>query len=252
MYRRKFLAASVSAGAVAVAGCIGGSGGGANDGGDGAEGGGSGATPNATRTETETESSGGGRTLGSHPAATGIDEQPTLGPPAGEATGTIVAFEDPSCPRCKRFEREVFPKIRSNLVDSGEVSYVFRGYPVVYDWGEPAAAVLEATYARDGETFWSMLAHYFENQSEFGRASDSIYEKSRTYLAENTDLDAGAVVADAESGAVDDAVRTDLDAGKAAGAGRTTPHVFLFRDGNYLTKAQGTVSYEIIASSLDL
>lgn len=227
MHRRTFLTAS--AGAVAgFAGCQGGGGSGGNGGGE-------------------------GQSLATHPAARALDAQPTLGPDPADATGVVVAFEDPSCPRCRAFERQVVPKIRSNLVDPGKAAFVFRGYPVVYDWGDPATRALEATYARDTDAFWSLVSHYFEQQDEFRAAGpDDVYPRTRTYLAGETDLDADAVVAAAQSDAAGDAVRTDLDAGKAAGAGRTTPHVFLFRDGQYLTKAAGSTSYETIASALQL
>lgn len=195
----------------------------------------------------------GGQSLSDHAAARNLDAQPRRGPDPTEATGVIVAFEDPSCTRCRAFERTVVPKIRSNLVDPGDAALVFRGYPVVYDWGEPAVHALEATYARDVSAFWSLVDHYFENQQEFRSAgAGEVYPRTRSFLADRTDLDAEAVVTDAEGGAVDDAVQTDLDAGMDAGAGQTTPHVFLFRDGEYRTKAAGSISYDAISSALQL
>lgn len=194
----------------------------------------------------------GDASLSDHPAGHSLDSQPTLGPDPTEATGLVVAFEDPSCPRCRTFEQEVVPKIESNLVDPGKAAYVFRGYPVVYDWGEPAAHALEATYARDEDAVWDLVDHYFANQDDFRSAgADSVYPRTRRYLADETDLDADAVV-EAATGEAATAVQTDLDDGEAAGAGRTTPHVFLFRDGEYLTKAKGSVSYDTIESALQL
>jgi hypothetical protein len=63
-------------------------------------------------------------------------------------------------------------------------------------------------------------------------------------------LDAHAVVADADTGAHGAAVQTDLDAGMSAGAGRTTPHVFLFKDGQYVTKTAGSVSFSVVTNAL--
>ncbi|MFC6988790.1 C2H2-type zinc finger protein [Haloplanus sp. GCM10025708] len=53
--------------------------------------------------------SGGGKSMTEHAAATSLGTQPTLGPSPSAAEGTIVAFEDPSCPACARFERSTFP-----------------------------------------------------------------------------------------------------------------------------------------------
>lgn len=234
MQRRQFLRVAGVAAVPALAGC-GNSAGSGDSTGDGNGG------------------AAGGTSSGPNPeeARTGLDSQPTLGPPPGEASGLIVAFEDPSCTRCRAFDRDVFPEIRSNLVETGKATFAFRGYPVVYEWGEPASHALEATFARDADAFWALTAHYFDNQSDFrGESTDSVYAQTESFLERETDLDAAAVVADAEGEAAASAVQTDLDAGMAAGAGRTTPHLFLFRDGEFQTKAAGSVSYETIETVL--
>ncbi|MFC7046489.1 DsbA family protein [Halobacteriaceae archaeon GCM10025711] len=227
--RRRFLAA-FGAGAASLAGCLGGQAGmGVEDG---------------------TTANDGGPSLADHPALAGVADQPRLGPDPASATATIVAFEDPSCPRCAVFERETVPKIRTELVDTGQAAFVFRGYPVVYPWGEPATQALEATFARDAAAFWALAGHYFETQRAFDE--DNVLDRTRSFLAAETDVDADAVVADAEANAYDDAVQVDLDAGEEAGAGRTTPTVFLFRDGQYQTKAAGSVSFDVVRSALGL
>jgi len=198
-----------------------------------------------------TTSPPGGGGLPDHAAVDGIQTQPYLGPPPGEAPGTIVAFEDPSCPTCAAFDFRVVPEITSNLVEPGRATFVLRGYPVIYPWGEPASHALEAVYEADAAAVWDLLAHYFDVQREYeGTDPAGVYDMTETFLAEETDLDATAVVDRARAGGVEDAVRTDLDAGKAAGAGRTTPHLFLFSDGEYLTKAAGSISYRVIESTL--
>jgi predicted DsbA family dithiol-disulfide isomerase len=79
-----------------------------------------------------------------------------------------------------------------------------------------------------------------------------VLDRTRQWLSENTDLDADAVVADAETEAFDDAVQADLNAGDEAGANGVTPSLFLFRDGQYQTVAQGSVSYDVLANTLGL
>jgi protein-disulfide isomerase len=213
--------------------------------------------------------------LGDHPAAKGLDEQPRLGPPPTDAEGVVVAFEDPSCPRCAAFETGTVPELRERLGD--RVSFVLRTYPVVYPWGKPATQAVEAAFAREMDTAttgeetptsaetttpesepygvrqgsvdtWALVRHYFEDQGEFDEGN--VLEKTRTFLADETDLDAEAVVADAEAEAYDDAVQADLSAGEAANVGRTTPTVYLFRDGEFRTSAKGSISYQVIESAL--
>lgn len=237
--RRRFVAATAVA-VAGIAGCTGRTG----SAGAGTE------APSGGATESggTDGGTGTGESIDSHPAAAGLDAQPTLGP--SEATATIVAFEDPSCPRCRAFERNTVPRIRDELVATGQARFVARTYPVVYPWGEPAVQALEATFARSPEAFWGLFAHYFADQDAF--STDNVLPRTEEWLAANTDLDGAAVVADAEAGAYDDAVQVDLDAGEAADVGRTTPTVFLFRDGEYVTRAGGSVSFDLITSALGL
>ena len=223
--RRSLLAAG---GMLLTAGCLGGS----DPGGGGTGSGGS-----------------AGGTLAAHPAGRDIDAQPAEGPPSGEADATIVAFEDPSCPRCAAFERQTVPRIRSELVEPGRATFVFRGYPVVYEWGRPATRALEATFARDPGAHWELAAHYFETQSRF--TTDNVRDHTAAFLDAETAVDGTAVVEAVDAGEADAAVEADLAAGRDAGAS-ATPAIFLFRDGEYRTKASGSVSYEVISSALDI
>ena len=197
-----------------------------------------------------TTTDGGARGLEDHPAAAGLGNQPVLGPDPVEAEAVIVAFEDPSCPRCAAFETQTVPKIESELVASGRASFVFRGYPVIYPWGKPATQALESTFARDADAHWALADHYFAEQSSFDESN--VLDRTEAFLGKETDVDAGAVVADAEAEEHDAAVQSDLSAGMEAGAGRTTPTVFLFADGEYRTKAAGSVSYSVVKNALGL
>ena len=229
MKRRTFLSGAALA---ALAGCSGNTGTGGGDGGsDGSDGSGDDSGPNPDE------------------ARTALDSQPTLGPAPGDAPGLIVAFEDPSCTRCRAFDRNVFPEIRSNLVETGAATFVFRGYPVVYEWGNPASHALEATFARDADAFWALLGHYFDEQDAFD--TGNVLDRTGTFLSAETDVDAAEVVADAESGAYDDAVSMDVDAAEAAEVSGT-PTVFLFRDGEYRTRVTGSVSFDLVRQSLGL
>jgi protein-disulfide isomerase len=230
MERRRFLAAAATTGVLGLAGCVGGT----NDGS-----GGSGAYGDDGDTETPT-----GTPIEDHPAAADLDAQPTL----GEATDTlIVAFEDPSCTLCRRFERNTYPRIVSDLVEPGDAAFVYRSYPIIYPWGEPATAVLEATYAADEAAFWALKDHYYAEQDSF--STDNVYEASRSFLADGTDVDAEAVVDAARNGEADDAVAVDVDAGERLGIGQT-PEFYLFADGVFRTVVRGAQGYDVFESAL--
>lgn len=202
----------------------------------------------ATQTTESGETSGavGTEAFEDHPALAGLDAQPVKGPLNGTA---VVTFEDPSCTVCGRFHRETVSRIESELVEPGRGAYVFRTYPKVYPWGEPASQALEATYARSESAFFDLLDYYFSNQSNL--STRNVLDETETFLKQ-TSVDAGAVREDAANQAYNDAVQRDLDAGSQAGAGSVTPAVFLFKDGVFQTKANGSVSYDLIAATLDL
>ncbi|MFC7154126.1 DsbA family protein [Halomarina halobia] len=193
---------------------------------------------------------GGGRSetdLDAHPAAAGATDEPRLGPPLEEARAVIVAFEDPSCTTCRRFETTTFPRIESDLVGSGEVAFVYRLLPIVFPWGEPAAQALEATYDRSAEAFWALKAHYYAEQDAFG--SDTVLDRTGAFLARETDVDAAGVVADAREERFDDRVREDVRAAEEAGAS-ATPTFYLFREGEFLTRAVGAKDYAVFERAL--
>ncbi|AEM57992.1 DSBA oxidoreductase [Haloarcula hispanica N601] len=181
----------------------------------------------------------------SHPAAADLDAQPRRGELGGHV---ILAFEDPSCPTCRRFHENTLPDIRENIVDAGKGAYVVRTYPVIYPWGEPATQALESTFARDSEAYWSLFDHYFAEQSSFD--PDNVLARTATFLTEETEVDGEAVASDARNRAHDDAVQADIQAAEDAGLGETTPIILLFEDGEFVTKVNGSVSYELIAEAL--
>jgi len=191
-------------------------------------------------------SSGGSQSLSEHPAGASLSDQPTLGPDPGTADGTIIAFEDPSCPSCARFELTAFPKLQSRLIEPGRVSFVFRTLPVVAPWGEQASLALEAVQARDEGAFWGLKQFYYENQRSIG--SDNVLDATRQHLAE-TPVDADGVVQDVRDRTHQGDIETNLRVAEQAGV-RGTPTFYLFDAGGYVTQLTGPQSYSVFANSL--
>lgn len=193
--------------------------------------------------------SGGDTPLDAHAAVSDLDSQPTLGPPPSTADGTIIAFEDPSCPSCARFERTTFPRLKSELVDAGRLSFVYRSIPVVYPWSDPAVLALEATHDRSADAFWALKDFYYREQASFG--TENVRDRTRQFLTDRTDVDAAAVIDDVEAKTVGDAVDADLQASRDAEV-RGTPTFFLFKDGAFATEIVGPQSYDVFANSLGM
>ncbi|MDS0259733.1 DsbA family protein [Haloarcula sp. S1CR25-12] len=186
-----------------------------------------------------------GQPIDDHPAAAGLDAQPSRGSLDGHV---VLAFEDPSCTQCRRFHENTVPEIESNIVDPGRGAYVVRTYPIIYPWGKPATQALESTFARSGDAFWSLFGHYFESQDQF--TGDNVLDRTEQFLNGSTDVDGTAVVEDARNRAHDDAVQADIAAAEEADLPTQTPIVLLFRDGEFASSANGSVSYDLIAGAL--
>lgn len=190
---------------------------------------------------------GGEQSLDEHPASTALDAQPTLGPTPGTAEGTIIAFEDPSCPSCARFDRDTFPELKANLVDPGDVSFVFRAIPVVESWAEPAVLAMESVHDRDEAALWTLKEFYFRNQRRID--GSTVREETRRFLADETDLDADAVLQDVDRQAHGDEVETNLRTARDADVGGT-PTFFLFDAGSFVTDLVGQQEYGVFENSL--
>jgi protein-disulfide isomerase len=219
MHRRRFLGLAGAGIASGLAGCGGGGG----------------------------SSGGGGQTVDDHPAAAGLNAQPRQG---DLGSHVVLAFEDPSCTTCRNFHENTVPDIQSNIVEPGLGAYVVRTYPIIYPWGEPATQALESTYARSEDAFWSLFDHYFATQNQFD--ADNVLDRTATFLNDSTDLDGDAVRTDAENRAHGDAVQADISAAENAELPQQTPILVLFRDGEFVTTANGSVSYDLIAGALEV
>ena len=204
--RRAFLA-SAAAAATLLSGCLGGDGGTSGDtdgagstastaaGTEAAETAGTSqpAADSATATGSDSGSSSDSASTAAstsapaidHPAAAGLGSQPVLGPTPGDAP-LVVAFEDPSCLNCERFNSNTFPELESKLIDAEKATYAYRNFPYAYEWGRPAMGALEATYARDEAAFWSLEKHYFTTQSQFD--DGNVLSRTEQFLASETSV----------------------------------------------------------------
>ncbi|WP_227357420.1 DsbA family protein [Haladaptatus salinisoli] len=184
-----------------------------------------------------------------HPTTTGIFDEPTRGPTPFSANATLIAFEDPSCPTCVHFEKNTYPKLKRNHIDSGELSFVLRTIPVVDQWGASAIYALEATHIRDEEAFWDLKSYYFDNQSQFN--SDNIFSKTKAFLEQETQVRGEEIIHDAQSKAQKKQVKEDYAAAKDANL-KGTPTFVAFRSNEYVTKIVGRQSYSVFKNMLGL
>jgi protein-disulfide isomerase len=87
-----------------------------------------------------------------------------LGP--ANASVTITEFASMTCPHCAAFNETVFPKIKSEYVDTGKVRYVFREFPL--DIKAAAGSMLARCIAKDDAgKYFAVVDMLFRQQNDW-------------------------------------------------------------------------------------
>ncbi|MCG2645151.1 MULTISPECIES: DsbA family protein [Bradyrhizobium] len=87
-----------------------------------------------------------------------------LGPK--DATVTITEFASMTCPHCAAFNEQVFPKIKSEYIDTGKIRYVFREFPL--DIKAAAGSMLSRCIANgDAAKYFAVTDMLFRQQNDW-------------------------------------------------------------------------------------
>ena len=87
-----------------------------------------------------------------------------LGP--ADASVTIAEYASMTCPHCAAFNKDVFPKIKSEYIDSGKVRYVFREFPL--DLKAVAGSMLARCIAKDDAgKYFAVIDLLFKQQEDW-------------------------------------------------------------------------------------
>ncbi len=122
---------------------------------------------------------------------------------------TVVEFSDFQCPFCRQHSEETQPALDEQFVDSGEVLWIFKHFPLSIHPQAPAAGAA-AECAGDQGKFWEMHAALFANQDKWGVSDPEPIFKD---LAAELGLDADAFNACLADGEAADRVASDMQDG---------------------------------------
>jgi protein-disulfide isomerase len=87
-----------------------------------------------------------------------------LGP--ANATVTITEYASMTCPHCAVFTETVFPKIKSEYIDSGKIRFVFREFPL--DIKAAAGSMLARCIAKgDSGKYFAVVDMLFKQQADW-------------------------------------------------------------------------------------
>ncbi len=156
-----------------------------------------------------------------------------------DAPVTIVEFSDYGCPYCATYSEETWPQIKTDLVDTGRVRYVFKDFPLTSLHPKAPQAHAAARCGGEQGAYWAMHDRLFEEQSAWSGSSDpgAAFET----MAAELGLEASSFETCLESGDWEDAVDGDVAEGASLGV-RGTPTFFV--NGYPLVGARGFEFFE--------
>lgn len=166
--------------------------------------------------------------------------QPSLG--SDDAPVKVVFFEDFTCPHCASFEKENFPILKEEFLDSGEVEFFLINMQFLGPDSVLAGVAGECVYDQDEALFWPYKTVLLASQKTV-----SYDAKSLAALA--TDISGISVprlhICILGSNH-EERIREDLEIGQALGV-RSTPTVFVNNQqfGNNLGEIQNAIRGEL-------
>ena len=82
------------------------------------------------------------------------------------AAVTITEYASMTCPHCAAFTEKVFPKIKSEYIDSGKIRFVFREFPL--DVKAAAGSMLARCIAKDDAgKYFAVVDMLFRQQNDW-------------------------------------------------------------------------------------
>jgi protein-disulfide isomerase len=91
---------------------------------------------------------------------------PDMGLGPANAAVTITEYASMTCPHCAAFTENVFPKIKSEFIDTGKIRFVFREFPL--DIKAAAGSMLARCIAKDDAgKYFAVIDLLFKQQNEW-------------------------------------------------------------------------------------
>jgi protein-disulfide isomerase len=170
-----------------------------------------------------------------------LGDAPRVGNP--DAPVVVVEYTDFQCPYCARHFQQTMPQIMENFVETGQVLYVFKDFPLTSLHPQAVKAAEAARCARDQEAYLAMHDTLFTRQEEWNGKSDA--PELFTGYAEELGLDVDTFTECLQSGQHEAAIMANLEEGIGFGV-RGTPGFFI--NGHFISGAQ---PYPVFAQTIN-
>lgn len=144
-----------------------------------------------------------------------VDDDPVLGP--ADAPITIVEFSDFECPYCRKWNTEVFGRLKEQYPD--QVRFVFRDFPLSSIHANAVPAAVAANCANEQGEFWPFHDKLFSMEQ-------GLSESAYTQYAQDLSMNLDDFKACLESEKYQTEVQGDFDFAANLGV-RSTPTFFI-------------------------
>lgn len=105
-----------------------------------------------------------------------------------DAKVSIVEFSDYQCPACGAFFKQIFPQLKVKYIDTGEVNFTMKDFPL-FSMHPQAEKASEASHcAREQGKFWEMHEMLFNDAKLWSgnKKADSVFTDFAKKLSLNT------------------------------------------------------------------
>lgn len=163
-----------------------------------------------------------------------------LGPK--DAVVTITEYASMTCPHCSRFAEDVFPKIKTDYIDTNKVRYVFREFPL--DIKAAAGAMLARCIAKDDAgKYFAVIDTLFKSQDAWTGSNTT---ESLKLIGKQTGLTGDQVESCLKDQALLDKIAADQKYANEVLKVNSTPTFFINGD-----MVKGEIAFEDFKKKID-
>jgi protein-disulfide isomerase len=76
---------------------------------------------------------------------------------------TVIEYASLTCPHCAHFQRDVFPRVKRELIDTGKIRFIVREFPI----GHTSGAAAITTRCVPPEKYFSLFSAFLLRQPEW-------------------------------------------------------------------------------------
>jgi len=161
----------------------------------------------------------------------------TMGDP--DAPVTVIEYASLTCPHCRRFHAEVFPRFKKNYIDTGKVYFIFREFPI----GRTAGTAAVAARCVPEQHYFKANWKYLATQRQW--VSQDVRPAAIHKIVQEFGLDRASFDSCLQNQTIIDGLKQVKERGRKLGV-TATPTIFVNTQ-----KRRGGVSYDDLAQLIE-